>query len=383
MSEGTSPERPVLIAEMQRLLAEYEVYDLTVDVLAAWRHHIRHYYQEAYVDLLSALGSPSADGHFVAETYPDFTASFTADGYGVIGEVKASLSIGAQSLDDVVAQLRGYDRRDYAFRLDPDGRKHHAPPVQDILLIAPAASSTAVGRHLAALGASGAGGRPFRKNVVLCQFAEEDRAGRVLFFSRFPVRGLADSLRDGFLPADRRLSCHLDRRIELRSQDYGVQREYIVAGSDQSTSDLGVLSRVFTLVQRFYGQQLRTKQYSEREEPTPIRFSVDDLLTRLRKPPYVCSLSRTSLLSLLERLAASAPFIEVDDSGAVAYTVPKQRRFAPFRRDEIISELPRKHARGDLPLFCYHLARANLARAASTTGEPVPGPRAKQLPLFN
>ncbi len=382
MSEGASLERPVVIAEMQRLFAEYELYDLTVDVLAAWQHHIRHYYQEAYVDLLSALGRLSKDGQFVAETYPDFTVSFVGDDYGIIGEVKASLSIGDESLRDLVAQLRNYDDRDYTFRLDPDGRGHHTPSIQDILLVIPAASAAAVAHHLSSLANPSARDGPFRKNVLLCQFTEQDRAGRVLFFSRYPVSGLRDSLRDRFLPDKRRLSSYLDRRIELRSEDYGVGREYIVAGSDGYTSDLGVLSRVFTLIERFYGQQLRSHRYSERDEPRAIHFSIDDLLSRVRMPPYVCRLSRASLLDLLSRLATSAPFAEVDDRGNVTYSVPRQRRFAPFRSDEIIPELPRKHGRGNLPVFCYHLARAALAPTGGTTAESGAGSRVQQLPLF-
>jgi len=285
MREDASLELPAVITEMQRLFAEYELYDLTVDVLAAWQYHIRHHYQEAYVDLLSALGSLSDGGQFVTETHPDFTVSFVGDDYGLIGEVKASLSIGEDSLRDLVSQLRSYDDQDFAFRLDPDGRRHHSPSIQDILLIMPAASAAAVAQHLFALAEPSTGDLPFRKNLVLCQFTKEDRAQRVLFFSRYPIGAVRHSLRDGFLPDERRLSSHLQRRVELRSEHYGVARGYIVAGSDGKTSDLGVLSRVCTLIERFYGGQLRTHQYSERDEQRAVHFSIDDLLSRLRTPP--------------------------------------------------------------------------------------------------
>lgn len=97
----------------------------------------------------------------------------------------------------------------------------------------------------------------------------------------------------------------------------------------------------------------------------------------------MCGLSRASLLDLLSSLANSAPFAEVDDGGNVTYTVPRQRRFTPFRSEEIIPELPRKHARGNLPVLCYHLARAALTSTAGTTTESGGAPRVHQLPLFN
>jgi hypothetical protein len=138
-------------------------------------------------------------------------------------------------------------------------------------------------------------------------------------------------------------------------------------------SSLGVLIKVLKAVEELYGYQLKRVRYGDELTPNPIRFSLPDLLAKLRTPPFFCAAKTSHIWNALLDLSNSAPFLKLEKSTRmVTYSVPKSHRFGRFRREEVIGQLPRRHSRGILPLFAFHLARGILVgkRATDETEKP-------------
>jgi hypothetical protein len=230
------------------------------------------------------------------------------------------------------------------------------------LLIVPAESGNAVGLVLA----NGTADLPppcHRKNVCLCGFTSDDTPpARNLAFFRLRWDG-KDALRDVFLAPQRRLSHYLGTdRIELHSKDFQHLRDFIVAGTDQNTSNLGIFSAILMLVQRFWGGRGDLGSYSDKKVPKTISFSVEELLQRLRRPPYVCSLRQREVMRIMTYFGESSGCIEVDrEAGQIVYQPPKVLRYGSYKTAEVLQHIAPRHKRGRrMPFYCFHLARGEL-----------------------
>jgi hypothetical protein len=354
---------------MLQLLDEYDHYDLTTDILAAWSYYQHDKLPEAYFDCVGSLGSVDSDGRFHSECDPDYTLTFQAEGYGLIGEIKASLSTGEDNLRKVAEQIERRSKSLFAFRSDPDSKHHFTPPTQDVLLIVPAAKAAPAAKYLRQNLTKPENGQ----HVSLSQFVDETNNGRTLVFSRYPVERNSDCLRDGFLSKNRRISEHLGNGIRISYENYQLYRDRIIAGSDGMLSSLGVLIKILEAVQELYGYQLKRVSYGDEFTPNPISFSLPDLLTKLRTPPFFCAAKTSQVKKTLLSLSRSAPFLKIEKSTwMVTYSIRKSYRFSLFRRDELIGQLPRRHSHGNLPLLAFHLARGILLekRLTAETQKP-------------
>lgn len=324
-----SEDLGLVVARMDLLLAEYEHYDLTTDILAAWKHYSAKFYPESIFSCAGDIGLQDGSGEYHPSCRPDFTLRFPDRDYGILAEVKASLSVCAESLGKLAKQISTYCSGHYSFRGSRrNGHSVATPAEQDVLVIVPASSATAAASFLR----ENLPTPEHNKRVALCQFECKDDATRTLFFNRFPLQTEYEGLRDTFLPKERRLSRFLGSRVELRVEKFELLRKYVIAGNDEMLSGLGVLMKVLEAAKDAFSSQLRRKRHGDTVDPPPLLFGIDELHSILASPPYECCLSNRELRGLLVTYARTAPYFSVDKSGCTAtYYLRRARRFHPFK----------------------------------------------------
>jgi len=357
-----------IVARMCELLEEYDHYDLTIDILAAWQYYQQHFFPEARFDCLGDIEPPSPDEPAGPEPTPDFSIHFDSESYVLMGEVKATLSVGSNSLDGVLRQVTNYLRKPHRFRGTPTGVTSLQPRSQDLLLIVPPSAAAALANHLAASLQP----PPCGNQLTLCQFEVEDSDGsRTLKFNGYPLNLNFEGLRDSFLPEERRISCYLTRsRILIRREKYEYQRSHIIAASDGMLSSLGVLIKVLEALKDLHAPELQRRNYTDDLESPVVEFTLDDLLTQLRTPPYYCAVRRAELAQLFYTYAQAAPEFTFDRSAGIGkLELRKNLRFGAFRREEILEQLPKKHRSQALSYTAFQLARAQLVSESTTKAQ--------------
>jgi len=362
---------------MAMLFEEYERYDQTIDILAAWKYYLKHFFPESHFGCVCDIGDIDATEKYHPRGYPDFVVQFPSADYALLAEIKASLSTGRDSLQALCDQVSGYCAHLHAIRANRAIRDVASPQTQDVMLIVPAAAAAAVATFLRThLPAPQHG-----QHVTLVQYVIQEEP-RVLSFSQFPLQTPSDGLRDGFLPASGRISDYLATRIELHLEKYEVFRRYLIANSDGVLSPLGVTLRVLEATKDIYGFQLERRHYGDTLEPPPLRFTIDDLHSRLTVEPYECGAKPSELRDLLQILAASAPFLSFDSSGKeVTFSLRPSRRFSPFTAGMIRDRLPAKYAGSERLLYAFHMACGLIIRERSKR-EGLVRVSLGQLPLF-
>lgn len=372
-------DRDDILQRMSELFDEYDIYDLTGDIIVAWKNHIRKYYEDTSFNTLYSVGTLDNKGNFQSKADPDCTILFPPESkYAIIGEIKASFSTGSHNLEALESQLRKYDETRFIFRPDSDPNSFRTAETQDIMLIVGAKSASAVANHLKALP-------EFQKNIVICQFVEEHEAeSRVLYFSRFPHRAGRDSLRDGFL--ENRISHFLDKRIELRIKDVIEHRDFYIAASDDVKNEkrlLGPAVKLFIFLRQHFGKRFRVDAPGDARPSVHVECTISDIVVMLSKPPYICRLSHAQIRRIFELVSKSSQSICQIEGDTIKVAIPIPKRFGNYR--DIQGNLKRKHAMGDLPYLCFHLARGLLLeeKEKKERAQKVAARKDKQLPLFN
>jgi hypothetical protein len=362
-----SPSIEETLERMNSLLEEYRHYDTTSAIVGAWCYHIAHRYSDvAMFDCVHSIGEVEEGGRFLATTKPDFVIPFPGYDYAVVGEVKASLSRNPQSLASFARQTQAYCNNLFSFQLGTNSQPF-TPKNQDVLVIVPsrAASPAALALQREVVPQQ-------RQHVCLCHF-DRDTEGETLFFNHHPLPDMApaDSLRDRFLPQNRRISHYLaETGIELRLENYLQYANYLIAGSDGLTSSLGVVTKLLDAIADIYGPQVRTRTYSERRERKPLLLSFSSFHDQLKALPYRCGISKRTIRDVLSQFdAGSTHFSFVEGGRRIAYVPLKSRRYDPFTRDEILTGLPAEFREGDLPHRAFCLAKGQLLMEST----PSPG----------
>jgi hypothetical protein len=374
---GDLEDLDLVINRMKALFEEYERYDLTIDILAAWKYYFRRFFPEAGFGCVCDIGSTGSEGEYRPSSCPDFVVQFEHAGYAAKAEIKASLSVGPDSLQALCDQVTRYSAQLNAIRASRTGGHVATPRMQDVMVLVPAAAAASVATFLRTHLPKPEHGQ----HVTLVQFVIQEEP-RVLSFSQFPLGVSFEGLRDGFLPDANRISAFLATRIELHLERYEVFRRYLIANSDGVLSSLGVTLRVLEAAKDIYGSQLARHRYGDNLDPPPLRFTVEDLHDRLMVAPYECGVSQSELRDLLKTLARSAPFLSLDSAGSeVVFSLRPSRRFSPFSARAIQERLPAKYAGSERLLYAYHMARGLLI-AERTTQEALHLKSPGQLPLF-
>lgn len=346
-----------ITSKMLELFERYEHYDLTSDILAAWNYHQVERYPGACFDCVNDIGILDEQDHYHPRCKPDFILRFPDFDYAIIGEVKASLSVGKESLEDLSRQIKTYCAKLYSFRLATASNDTRRPKKQDVLLVIPSGASAAVARYFR----EHLSDPPYGQHIALCQFESEEDQTRIFRFNSYPLQTSYDRLRDDFLPEDRRLSKYLGHRIELRQERYETYRNNIIANSDGMLSNLGVLMKIFEAVEQIYGHKLRRETYGDSIKPPPLRFRIDNLIKKLFLPPYKCGVKPSDIKDLFRILSQSATFVSIEPgTGEVELCLSKSPRFSRFRRAEVRECLPPKYCYSERLHLAFHLARGIL-----------------------
>jgi len=366
-----------ILKVMNQLLEHYDHYDLTVDILSAWFFYQQRWFNDAYFDCTSTL----RDSNGSQDCKPDFTIQFPFSDYALIGEVKASLSVGSDSLEDLRKQVQSRVARRYSFPCSPDGTGLREPEKQDLLVIVPGSRAAAVRTAFAQNPPIPSDGQ----HVCLCAFGDEDQHGRTLVFTRHPLENGRDRLRDAFLAEENRISRYLDRggiRIPLRK--FEMYRDRIITNSDGVLSNLGLLLKLLGVAEELYGPASGSRLRTDKLVPNAIEFTLPALLSKLRGRGFFCAVSRSEVINVFSLLVASRQsFFSFDSSTLeVTYHVPRRARYGEYRKEQVLQQLPKRRRQGLVPVFAFHLARGILLREQRELDANRRTGRIGQLSLF-
>lgn len=362
---------------MNQLLEHYDHYDLTVDILSAWFYYQQRWFGDAYFDCTSTLRDPG-NGQGCK---PDFTILFPFSDYALIGEVKASLSFGQDSLEDLRKQIQSRVDKRYSFPCGPDGTDLTQPQNQDLLVVVPGSRAAAVRTALAQDPPIPSEGQ----HVCLCEFGDEERHGRTLVFTRHPLESGSDRLRDGFLAEENRISGYLDGGgIRIPLKRFETYRDRIITNSDGVLSHLGLLLKLLGVAEELYGPSSEPRMRTDRLETRAIGFSVPEVLSRLRGRGFFCAASRSVVIDVFSLLAGSPQsFLSFDRSTLeVTYQIPRRARYGGYRKEQVLQQLPKKHRQGLVPIFAFHLARGLLLRSQRELDSKEESGHLRQLSFF-
>jgi len=346
-----------ITSKMLELFEDYEHYDLTSDILAAWKYHQVERYPDAHFDCVNDIGILDEQDHYHPSCKPDFTLRFPDFDYAIIVEVKASLSVGKENLRKLSRQTKTYCAELYSFRLETASNVTRKPGKQDVLLVIPSGASAAVAEYFRGHLSDPRHGQ----HIALCQFESVEDETRIFRFNSYPLETPYDGLRDDFLPEDRRLSKYLRHCIELHQERYETYRNNIIANSDGVLSSLGVLMKILEAVQQIYGHKLRRGKYGDSIKPPPLRFKIDDLIKKLFLPPYECGAKPSDIKDLFRILSKSATFVYIEPGTCeVELCLSKSPRFSRFRKEQVKEYLPLKYCYSERFHLAFHLARGIL-----------------------
>ncbi len=353
----TNLELAPILARMNLLLDEYRDYDITTSIIASWCYHIHNRYRDvAMFDCVQSIGELDTNGTFNATTKPDFFITFPGHDYGIIGEIKASLSRNLDTLADLTRQGQRYCQTRFSFPQGP-GSIPFTPSKQDLIIIVPAESVSPAGQALQRDVTPQHG-----QHLCLCQFSRSQH-GESIHYNHHPLPAFTgkDNLRDSFL-VEHRVSYYLqERAIELRLENYVQYVDRLIAGSDGLTSSLGILTKILEAMKEIYGKQIRRTRFNEEPNRRHIAMGIDDLNNAIRNLPYRCGVPRRQILETLKEFAAGSPHFDLLPGGRnISFLPQKARRYTPFTKDEILSSVPEEYRIGELPHRAFCLAKGQL-----------------------